>query len=99
MVSFEAGGLRILHLFPEPFSGYTSLTLWSESGVFQDHCGVESAKSSPTLNAEMRFFAKILALAMMLVFHRADAGGAGSADGNDDHCRSAKSAVKDRRKA
>jgi len=25
VVSFEAGGLRILHLFPEPFSGYTSV--------------------------------------------------------------------------
>jgi hypothetical protein len=25
VVSFEAGGLRILHLFPEPFSGYTSI--------------------------------------------------------------------------
>jgi hypothetical protein len=30
MVSFEAGGLRILHLFPEPFSGYTSpLVKWT----------------------------------------------------------------------
>jgi restriction system protein len=27
MVSFEAGGLRILHLFPEPFSGYTSRSI------------------------------------------------------------------------
>lgn len=33
MVSFEAGGLRILHLFLEPFSGYTSRAICHSSGL------------------------------------------------------------------
>jgi hypothetical protein len=37
VVSFEAGGLRILHLFPEPFSGYTSRDIVAERDALVRH--------------------------------------------------------------